>query len=327
MKSRIAILSLALAFAVATSATLPAVAADYTASTEFTEITDYGSEAVNVSGGSDSDPIVFTASANENGFKTTGALSTCYSKLRIESGTYSAGAHTIAYRGDNYTGGGVLTMAGGHLCVGKVTLSVYGRSGTLNLNAGIFETKEFSATTAAANLNFNGGTLKAASSVNSTFILASPMSITIGSDGGTLDTNGKVITINAASKGEGILSVTGEGVAIFAGKAPSLNIVANTAVMFATADALPDSALAVGAGGVVLGNMFNVDLSNKITWQNTYPLNISNTVATTWANTVPATQGDFVKWGAGTLTLPSVPLNSGSFTIQQGAVCLPQGSV
>ncbi len=79
------------------------------------------------------------------------------------------------------------------------------------LNGGVLETGRIvKGSGAAGAITFNGGTLRAL--VSSTLIAASEtLSVTVEEKGGTIDTNGKNITIAQAIGGTGTLSITGGG--------------------------------------------------------------------------------------------------------------------
>ena len=79
----------------------------------------------------------------------------------------------------------------------------------LNLDGGTFQTLGFSSATNVnenAVLNFNGGTLEAGNAASTTF-LAGLASANVYSGGGTINNNGKAITI-----GQALLGVSGSGV-------------------------------------------------------------------------------------------------------------------
>lgn len=82
---------------------------------------------------------------------------------------------------------------------------------TIALNGGVLETGRIvKGSGAAGAITFNGGTLRAL--VSSTLIAASEtLSVTVKEKGGTIDTNGKNITIAQAIGGTGTLSITGGG--------------------------------------------------------------------------------------------------------------------
>ena len=83
------------------------------------------------------------------------------------------------------------------------------------LNGGVVETGCIvKGSGAAGEVVFNGGTLRAL--VSSTLIAASEtLTVTVGAKGGTLDTNGKDITIAQTIGGTGTLSITGGGTVTF----------------------------------------------------------------------------------------------------------------
>ncbi|MCR5413259.1 MAG: hypothetical protein K6F50_00845 [Kiritimatiellae bacterium] len=103
----------------------------------------------------------------------------------------------------------------------KILLGQYGSEPmTVNLNAG-GTLGAGRITRGAANgtsaVNFNGGTLEVIGDYNdgTAFLPDSGIVYTVGTQGGTLDTNGKSITIDATIAGEGTLDIVGGGSVTF----------------------------------------------------------------------------------------------------------------
>ncbi len=91
-------------------------------------------------------------------------------------------------------------------------------------------------TAGACAVNFDGGVLEALG--DTTDFISSTVSITVGANGGTIDTNGKAITIAAPLTGTGTLLVTGGGSVKFT-QTPSCQIFVDTDGTTATVETTP----------------------------------------------------------------------------------------
>lgn len=163
-----------------------------------------------------SDDYGFTQSASwltiADGTKDGGDAQEAH--LKIESGTYSTGS------GGLQLGSGIgvaeLWQTGGSIIVnGTAYIGRGSGTCTLTLDGGVFAANNLTRDSGTGTLTFtmNGGTIKALES-NTAFI-ASGVNITVDSNGGTIDTNGKAVTIASAITGTGTLTITGGGVAEF----------------------------------------------------------------------------------------------------------------
>ena len=145
--------------------------------------------------------------------------------------------------GNSSGASGILTINDGSITVdsGKMMKSNDG-SGTINLNGGTFVSQHIEDNGGVLTVNFNGGTLKA-NAENEAGLLYSKhdkLSAIVGAGGGTIDTDGKSVTIAAAITGTGSLSVVGGGTLTFStapaytGKtfvAPGTKICASAAIV------------------------------------------------------------------------------------------------
>lgn len=107
---------------------------------------------------------------------------------------------------------GYFTMNGGTLTVNTQFLVGWasGATGNFTLNGGTVTASDIFASSGTGTLTFNGGTLKARSA--GTLIRNSAnLTVTVGENGGTIDSDNKAITVAKAIGGEGGLTFTGGG--------------------------------------------------------------------------------------------------------------------
>ncbi len=143
----------------------------------------------------------------------------------------------------------------------------------INLNGGVAQTRGVLAGGGSSELNFNGGTLKAASNAynadGSRFV--NSVQINLLGNGGTIDTNGQNLAIAALVTGSGDLRKDGAGILTFM-QANSMTcdlIVDRGGVLAAHTDAFGASNLVVNSGAtadtsVALANVGGVELSGGI---------------------------------------------------------------
>ncbi len=113
--------------------------------------------------------------------------------------------------GEDAGGSGVYTITGGTANLGAITLSSRGGgSGTLNLNGGTVNAASIAKVgTGQAVLTFNGGTLRP--TADAATFLQGLNAATVGSPGGTIDTNGHNVGVVQAFTGPGGLTKSGAG--------------------------------------------------------------------------------------------------------------------
>lgn len=224
--------------------------------------------------------------------------------------------------------GTALVTTTGRVGVSGVTTSYgLGSTGILNLNGGILETTEIYKGTPTppvvdppappvvpnfGYLGFNGGTLRAAAD-NATFLQGLD-GAWIFQDGGTIDTNGKNVTIaqnleDPTGNGVSSISVTGSG---YIG-APVINITDGGGVG-ATAVAIVDGS----------GNITGVTITNPgVGYTSTPTITISGgngTAGTPTVDLAPNVGGGLTKIGEGILTLSGVNTYSGATIIEAGTL-------
>lgn len=135
----------------------------------------------------------------------------------LTGGTFTALSNRIGYNGVSNNANGI---RGEQTVAGTAVVTINGTTflglaasdiGILNLNGGVYATKQITRTNGTGIVNFNGGILKAASSANSGSFLTGLTSANVFAGGLTVDTNGQSITI-----GQSLLAPAGSGVATVA---------------------------------------------------------------------------------------------------------------
>lgn len=229
-----------------------------------------------------------------SGTVVIGANSTAQGIVTINDGTMNAGSSTM-YIGGN--GQGTLTMTGGRFIHTNATwIGTYaGSQGFVNLNGGTFETSQFSGFNGSSYVTFNGGTLKALAS-NGTFI-QNLTSLTIGTNGGTIDSNGFNIGLNSSMTGASNASITKAG-------AGTLTVNSNNS----------------GYQGAVIVDQGTLALSTANTFANTASTTLNgssiiDTLNTTQTlNTLSGDTGTTVTAGSGILTLNNASGQNSTFS-------------
>lgn len=125
-----------------------------------------------------------------------------------------------------------------------------GGTGSYNLNGGVLQTGAVEKGAGAANLNFGGGTLRAGRD-EANFINAST-SVVINGGGGTIDSNGFNVSVNADITGAGALDKQGAGSLNLAGAGNSLDAVSvSVGTLFVSGALGTTSGIDVGAGASI----------------------------------------------------------------------------
>ncbi|MGB8353237.1 MAG: autotransporter-associated beta strand repeat-containing protein [Chthoniobacteraceae bacterium] len=198
----------------------------------------------------------------------------------------------------------------------------------LNLNGGTLQTLGFGTAVntgggnGSAVLNFNGGTLKAGTAGNTSF-LSSLGSVFVNSGGGTIDNNSQNITI-----GQALLTPTGSGVTSVAVTTPGSGYTVPPKVTFtggtgsgATGYATIDPTTGA-VTGIVITNPGNYSVA-PTGYTLTAQTGFSGTAATTGAITTAAnTSGGMTFNGLGTTTLTGASTYTGTTTINNGTLNL-----
>lgn len=225
---------------------------------------------------------------------------TGYGKLNFLCNSYSNGYFTLGggNTSESPNGTGILNLSGNSEAYFEVAkqgvVSVGGKAvnggnftmeeairasrnasstAVINLNGGVAQTRGVLAGGGSSELNFNGGTLKAASNAynadGSRFV--NSVQINLLGNGGTIDTNGQNLAIAALVTGSGDLRKDGAGILTFM-QANSMTcdlIVDRGGVLAAHTDAFGASNLVVNSGAtadtsVALANVGGVELSGGI---------------------------------------------------------------
>lgn len=195
-------------------------------------VADYGNASLNINGGS-----VSISGGREFvvGLQSTGAVNLTGGSLTVASGvTVGIGSHAGTIYGNS--GDGTLAISSGTATIqGTSTEFIYlarprtddgstgNFTGVINVTGGTLETARTFAEgtnttlgTKTSSITLNGGTLKALGN-NSNWIDSSIDTVTFGSSGATIDTNGFEMTIAKAATGAGGLTKSGSGTLVLTG--------------------------------------------------------------------------------------------------------------
>ena len=272
-----------------------------------------------------------------------------YTSLRMMNGTGIAGivnidGGTFAVNGGDFELGlgnsdatsqtTINISDGGVLSVGNATerWTILGSAGTGKATINVNEGGTFSfwriahTSTGECKLNVNGGTLKILGKTwnydNGTIAADNDASftVTVGENGGTLDTNGFDVKIPKIFKGTGTLTITGGGSVLFTAQ-PECTIVANGATYTIEDDKFYWTGNGDGVNWSDSGNWSKgaaPGANDDVVFNNAATVTIANTTVNSVAvnaaitfeggNTLTVGAGGIS--GAGTLTLAGVTLNN-----------------
>jgi autotransporter-associated beta strand protein len=218
---------------------------------------DGGNGTLNMSGGA------ITKSGDSTTHLDIGASAT-----GILTQTGGAITSTIADTWLGESGNGTWNMNGGSTALGNVILCVdSGASGTLNLNAGVFNTTKIaSGASGASTVNFNGGTLQAGTN-NTNFVTGLKIA-NVNLGGAVIDSQNYSITIpqpligsgGLTKRGSGTLSLTGTNHYVGTTLIDGGTLIAGTFL----------GPVTVAAGGTLscsLAVIANLNISNTLTLQ------------------------------------------------------------
>ncbi len=278
------------------------------------------------SGGVRVEKGTYTASKFEIGQKTgvTGVVEivggTVYSTGANDPnvGMLGAGTLTVGNGGAFWSGAGFGTRKWTQIATDA------GSTGTINLNAGgEMYASQINKGAGSAYVNFNGGRLTVIYGGDT--LLTSGIAVTVGAQGGTIDTAGYSTTIATAVDGEGTLTIAGRGRVAFNAKPTCAVEIENGTAVF-TAATTPGS-VALGTGGFV-----EYDLSGETEAEKTVVL--GENVAMTTSDESPVAEHVIIRnngglyWNVsyadGSLTATSFAANgvvtdpTGDFTIFTG---------
>ena len=230
------------------------------------------------------------------------------------TGTFSS---TISGPGGLTISGGKVNLLGSNTFTGGMWIA---SGGTLRAGA------DAAMGAVSGGLTFTGGTLQATSA----FTIA--RAVTIGTGGGTIDTNGNNILVSTAITGSGGLTKAGTGILTVSGAnsyVGGTTINAGT-LRLATGASLPTTgALTVNAGtldfngnSVTIGSLAGVGGTLSL---GASTLTVAEASSTTFAGTLTGT-GGITKTGTGTLNLTGANTYTGPTTISGGRLAV-NGSI
>ncbi len=240
--------------------------------------------------------------------------------MNVSGGTInSTKGFNVGARGTgilNVSGSANVNLTGGPLNFGLGSTAT--GAGTINLLGGSVTANSVGKLgTGTAQLNFNGGTLKAAAA-NLTF-LTGLNAATIYSGGAVIDDGGNAITI-----GQALLAPTGSGVSTIPVATGGAGYLSTPVVTISGGGGTGATAVANVSGGAVTG----ITITSPGTNYTSAPtVTITNggfsSAATLGTATIAANvSGGFTKLGAGTNTLTGVNTYTGNTTINAGTLAL-----
>jgi autotransporter-associated beta strand protein len=278
--------------------------------------------------------IAFT-NGLEVGANGTGSFINGNGVAYFTGGSFTAISNRIGY---NNTAGGSGNMRGEETVAGNALVTINGTttlglasgdSGVLNLNGGVYATRQITRTNGSGVVNFNGSTLKAAPSANGGSFLTGLSSANIYSGGATIDTNNQNLTI-----GQALLAPTGSGVATIAVTdggsgytgAPLVTITGAGSGATAVANMVDDG---TGNGTYKIASITVTNAGIGYTSAPTVALSGGGGTGTVLGTvtTIANASGGLTKTGLGTLTLSSNSNTySGNTAVNQGTL-LVTGSI
>ena len=189
--------------------------------------------------------------------------------LNVVGGTVTAAGDM--YVGEKGSGTATLNISnGGVMTCGSTAerwFKIGGGSttGTVNLEeGGTLEAWYIGdSSSGTASLNFNGGTLVALGAASNGLIgnASGTLAVTVGEAGGTIDTNGKSVTISKEIGGTGTLTITGGGTVTFSA-APTCGLNVEEGVAVLPTGATPAS-LEFGTNGFVKFDLSSVSATTE----------------------------------------------------------------
>ncbi len=211
--------------------------------------------------------------------------------------------------------GGSVTLEDTAVWTGSITAP----SGVdVTLNGGTWAVN--AAPTGLDKLTFNGGVLQAGVTG---LDLTNTIALTVGTGGGTVDTNGQDVTISTALTGAGALTKIGAGTLTLSNAGNSGSFAGALVINGGTVSV--DSASNLGTGGLTFGTAGGLngtlDIANAAVLPGTVTFNAAGTINSNAALTIGslAGAGAFTKSGTGDLTLTGDnAAYDGALTMQDG---------
>ena len=229
-----------------------------------------------------------------------------------------------------------VTNAGGTVELGGSV--VVGRNGTgaLTLTGGTLKTTAIEGGTGAGTVTLDGGTIVAQADNAAFMPMSANLTVTVGSNGATLNTDGHDITIAQPILGSGTLTITGGGSVLFTAQ-PECTIVANGATYTIEDDKFYWTGNGDGVNWSDSGNwskiatpgvnddvVFNKAATVTIADTSVKSVNVNAAVAFNGGATLILGSGGMS--GTGTLTLAGANLRSATTTTASVNIVLADGS-
>ncbi|SKA89075.1 PEP-CTERM protein-sorting domain-containing protein [Prosthecobacter debontii] len=245
-------------------------------------------------------------------------------------GSITALSHRIGYNNRTTNSGGLRgeqTVAGtSQVTINGNTILAQGvdDTGILNLNGGIYSTRQIQkgSSTGLSILNFNGGTLKAATSASGSTFLTGLSQANIYAGGATFDTSNQNLTIGqnlAAPTGNGVVTVeVTNGGSGYVG-APYISISGNGSGATAVANMVDDG---TGNGTYKIASITITNAGTDYTGTPTVSLIGGGGSGVTFGTVTLGTNtsGGITKVGTGNLTLSGANSYTGPTIVQAGTL-------
>lgn len=277
-----------------------------------------GSVVININNGleiaGNSSPNI--SNAQGVGYLTGGSLVAVSNRIGYNNSTTNTGG----LRGEQTVAGSVLVTINGTTFLAQGVDD----TGILNLNGGIYSTQRIQrgSATGLSILNFNGGTLKAATSANSGSFLTGLTRANIFAGGATFDTSNQSLTISqalVAPSGNGVATIpVTNGGSGYVG-APYVSISGNGSGATAVANMVDDG---TGNGTYKIASITITSAGTDYTGTPTISLVGGGGSGATFGTVTLAanTSGGITKVGTGNLTLSGTNTYTGPTIVQAGTL-------
>ncbi len=270
----------------------------------------------------------------EVGANASNNLSNATGVAYLTGGTFTALSNRIGYNGVSNNVNGI---RGEQTVAGDAVITINGTTflglaaddvGILNLNGGVFATRQITKTNGTGIVNFNGGVLKAATSANGGSFFTGLTSANVFAGGLTVDSNGQTITIAQsllAPSGNGVttIAVTNGGTGYVG--APYVAISGTGSGATAVANMVDDG---TGNGTFKIGSITITSPGTGYTGTPTVTLTGGGGTGAVLGTAVLVANasGGVTKTGAGTLTLSGTNTYTGATVVNAGGTLVAGGT-